>query len=576
MAKDIAFKITVDSDVADLSIGELRQGFRQLQDEMTGVNTGTEEYRKRLLKLGEVKGALNDLKQQINALDPEKRFQAIAKIGSSVASGFAAAQGAVALFGSESEDLVKVLVRVQAATALAQGLQGLQGFGKAVHTAGLALKAFALSNPFTAIAVGVGVALALIAKFTDGLWGASKAYQVNVDNANKSLAIEQRKMELLSLQENSMRLAGKSEKEILQSKISQVDAIMAAAKISAIATVQQVKAQVEVAKRNKEILQGYITLVSAPLTLILGAIDLAGKALGKQFGLVDKFSGGLANMVFDPAGAAEAGLKTIQEVEKNYKELESQRAGFQIAIRNIDKKAADDNEDELKKARERIKKKLEVDYEAGRDLEQENIDNSLAIHLKGLQQAEADAEASAERQKEIERGLADFKNMVATESFKTIGDLALAFAGKTEASQRRAFAINKAAGIAQTVIDTYIAAQGAYKSQMVIPTPDAPVRAAVAAGIAIAQGLARVAIIAKTQFGSTGGGGNGPSPGGGSAPSIQSPQSQQNAFTTQSTSVNQNQSGQFTGFGPIKAYVLETEISDSQSTIRSIQERTTY
>ena len=56
MATEVAFKITVDANVADLSIGELRQGFRQLSDEMKGVNTGTEEYRKKLLKLGEVKG----------------------------------------------------------------------------------------------------------------------------------------------------------------------------------------------------------------------------------------------------------------------------------------------------------------------------------------------------------------------------------------------------------------------------------------------------------------------------------------------------------------------------------------
>ena len=40
---------------------------------------------------------------------------------------------------------------------------------------------------------------------------------------------------------------------------------------------------------------------------------------------------------------------------------------------------------------------------------------------------------------------------------------------------------------------------------MAISTPDAPVRAAVAAGIAIAQGLARVAVIGKQQFNGSGG-----------------------------------------------------------------------
>lgn len=89
-------------------------------------------------------------------------------------------------------------------------------------------------------------------------------------------------------------------------------------------------------------------------------------------------------------------------------------------------------------------------------------------------------------------------------SLSIISDLAGAFAGESEAQQRKAFQIQKGVSIATATIDTYLAAQGAYRSQMAISTPDAPVRAAVAAGIAIAQGLARVAVISKQQFQGTG------------------------------------------------------------------------
>ena len=58
-------------------------------------------------------------------------------------------------------------------------------------------------------------------------------------------------------------------------------------------------------------------------------------------------------------------------------------------------------------------------------------------------------------------------------------------------------AIGKALAVASTTISTYMAAQQAYASQLTIPSPDAPIRAAIAAGIAIAQGLARVAQIVK-------------------------------------------------------------------------------
>lgn len=78
---------------------------------------------------------------------------------------------------------------------------------------------------------------------------------------------------------------------------------------------------------------------------------------------------------------------------------------------------------------------------------------------------------------------------------------------------KRAFNATKGLNIAETLISTYSAAQKAYQSQLALATPDAPVRAAIAAGTAVAQGLARVAAIRKTTF--DGGGGGTPSSGGG-------------------------------------------------------------
>lgn len=76
------------------------------------------------------------------------------------------------------------------------------------------------------------------------------------------------------------------------------------------------------------------------------------------------------------------------------------------------------------------------------------------------------------------------------------------------------FGESKEIAIAETIISTYFAAQKAFESQMLIPSPDAPVRANIAAGVAIAQGLARVAAIRNTDKGG-GGGGGGRSGGGG-------------------------------------------------------------
>lgn len=119
---------------------------------------------------------------------------------------------------------------------------------------------------------------------------------------------------------------------------------------------------------------------------------------------------------------------------------------------------------------------------------------------------------------------------------------------------KKAFQINKAAQIAETIVSTYSAAQKAYNSQLTVPSPDAPVRAAVAAGIAIAQGLARVAAIKNTQF--EGGGGSS----GGGAPRT----------TFSNSNFNPPQAGNPNGTqeitpAPVQAYVIGQDITNQQA-----------
>jgi hypothetical protein len=84
---------------------------------------------------------------------------------------------------------------------------------------------------------------------------------------------------------------------------------------------------------------------------------------------------------------------------------------------------------------------------------------------------------------------------------------------------RGLFGENKAIASAEALVSTYFAASKAYEAQMKITTPDNIIRAKVAAGVAIAQGLARVAMINRVQ--PNGGGGSGSaSSGGGSGGGI--------------------------------------------------------
>jgi hypothetical protein len=99
---------------------------------------------------------------------------------------------------------------------------------------------------------------------------------------------------------------------------------------------------------------------------------------------------------------------------------------------------------------------------------------------------------------------------------------------------------------------------------MAIPTPDAPIRAAIAAGIAVASGLARVAAIAKTKFESTGTTATG---GGGGGRGLQGPNSpgQANMLpVTGETVLRGNQMD-------TKVVVVESDITNVQSRVNVIE-----
>jgi hypothetical protein len=129
--------------------------------------------------------------------------------------------------------------------------------------------------------------------------------------------------------------------------------------------------------------------------------------------------------------------------------------------------------------------------------------DGLAAQLKIEQEARDIQEAKQKEynankladQQTLENGI---KEMIRG-SFQTIADISAAFAGDNEERQRKAFQIQKVAAIAGTVIDTYSAAQAAFKSASKIPIIG-PVAGPIAAAAAIASGLARVAAIKRTEF----------------------------------------------------------------------------
>ena len=144
--------------------------------------------------------------------------------------------------------------------------------------------------------------------------------------------------------------------------------------------------------------------------------------------------------------------------------------------------------------------------------------------------------------------------------------LTSAFAKDNEKSQKKAFEINKKLQIAMALIQTYQGVQAIFATRAASPEsilfPAAPF---IAAGIALATGLANVQNIRKQQFsggasgGSFGGGGGIPG-GGGSAPQI-------DPVTNTSTLVPQEDQ---------KVFVTETDISNTQNKVSVIEAQSTF
>jgi len=165
---------------------------------------------------------------------------------------------------------------------------------------------------------------------------------------------------------------------------------------------------------------------------------------------------------------------------------------------------------------------------------------------------------------------------LATDSaLSLIGDLKSLnqlFDQDSEDAARKAFNREKALASVETVISTYLSAQKAYASQLSIPTPDAPVRAAIAAGVAIASGLARLAVINSQQFkesGTASGGGGGGASGGGSVPTGPSVA----GFGNAPGGLFPNPARGSGNAPVIKTYVLAGDVTTAQEAETRIQQR---
>lgn len=325
------------------------------------------------------------------------------KLGGSiggVTAGFELAQGAAGAFGVESEKLQETLLKVQSAAAIAQGFQGVKeaipsfkALGQSAKTALQGIKSGVAATGIGLLLVAVGTLVAYWDEIKEAVGGVSDEQDRLNQQAEKNVATQQAKLDSLNSQDNVLKLQGKSEREIAELKIKQIDAVLIESQAKLEQQRNTKKAEIEATKRNFDILKlvtkvGVETSVvafralAAPIDLVLETANAVADALGfdkitttnlnKEISkLTETASTSLAKFIFDPNEIAKESNATIKETKNSIEKLENERAGLQLSIKAIDNKALEDkkkNADEAAKAEEEAKKKeLEIINQANQN-----------------------------------------------------------------------------------------------------------------------------------------------------------------------------------------------------------------
>ena len=540
MAEEIiGVKVQVDASDVGKSVGSLKQQLREAQNE---VNTLSEKFgatSKEAInaakKAAQLKDAIGDAKALTDAFNPDQKFKALSSSLAGAAGGFAALQGAVALFGNKAEAVEKTLLKVQSALALSQGLEAVGNSIDSFKVLGSVVKdsvskAFGtlrsaiISTGIGALVVGVGLLIAnfetvkkVVLNFIPGLGKLADFVGNLVTKFTDFVGIT-------------------SEADRVLEKLSKTNA-----------------------KANENI-EARVKLLTAQ-----GGKEKEIYALQKE-----------ANA--NETNALRERLKltgTLTEEEaKRFRELKVENAVLDEAEK---KRISDRNAEAAKVAADKQKEKdrIKAEYEEGQNLirrEKELAANLTTTQILGVTAAGKDALVqtqvvakgvsnaiivSATEQADAKKKLTDYEKQLEQQKFDAQVGLAQQSLSIIGGLIDQNSAAGKAIAVTQAIINTY---QGASKA-----IAQGGIFGPVAAAATIAAGLINVRKIISTKIPSATGGGN---VGGGSTPAIDTAAPIPSTAPIQNTitQLNQqsiNQMGSATG----RAYVVESDITNQQEKI---------
>jgi hypothetical protein len=520
----------------------LRDLQRALVDLAVAGQENSAEFRKLEAEAGELSDTIGDVSQRVKNMGSDtKNIEAFTQAVQGVAAGFQIAQGAAALFGEENEDIQKAMLQVNATMAIANGIQQVtvllqkeSAISMTANRIATALYDKTLKGTIVSlrlfrtalIATGIGAAIVGVGLLVENWEKLTKAVKDFLGIETKDLKavseLAQRQVELAEAR-------GESEAKVQNLLMAAYDARIAAAEK------EEERAQLI---HEKEV---------ARLTY---QTKLRTDAIEKQ----KKDAEDLRAM--DSAASQEAENFRLAKIGRINDELAREKA-----LR--DEKLAILREEKAEREADLKKRFTDADEFAKAYI---LLTEEMRLKEQGI------AEDSAAKIGEIERNRRQQDLQMASNAVGALGDLLTAGLGKSEKDQRKAFEINKKASMGQALINTFMAVTAALTAGG-NPIKLATGRQFVDAGIALAAGLAQVAKISKTQFqgSSASGGGGALTAGGGGggeaapAPIFANPQT--TMLGTDGAAMGQGQ-----GSSPMRAYVVERDITQSTRRVRRLEE----
>lgn len=226
--------LNIDAQSGIKSMRDLKQAIKDGKDQLASLTAGTEEYNQVLSQTAELQHQYREINEQVNRSTMDFG-QTLSNVNSVMAGGVAAIQGVTAglsLMGVDmgdddklTQNLVKSMSLLQAMSKMDAAVKGFKALAVAIKAnitaaggLGKALKALAVSNPFTAILAGITAVIAAAAVLINMFNDAKQAEEALKDAAIFDEIDSSMKEMEWSFEEmhRRMKLEGKSAYEIME------------------------------------------------------------------------------------------------------------------------------------------------------------------------------------------------------------------------------------------------------------------------------------------------------------------------------------------------------------------------